>query len=150
MLNITKLRSTLTLRNRGYSRFMSSVKKFTLEHEWISVDKSGKIGTIGITDYAQRALGDVVFVEVPPVGKQLEQKNVLGAVESVKAASDIYTPVSGKVVESNTELESSPSMINSDPEGEGWMAKVELSDPSQLDQLLDADAYKQHCESSED
>ncbi|CAE7146863.1 unnamed protein product [Rhizoctonia solani] len=107
-------------------------KRYTKDHEWISYDSETKIGTISITDYAQRQLGDVVFVEIQPEGTSVEAGGSLGAVESVKAASDIYAPVSGTVKELNSALQESPSLLNNAPENEGWLCKIELSDPSQV------------------
>jgi glycine cleavage system H protein len=118
---------------------------FTSEHEWISVE--GDAATVGITDYAQAQLGDIVFVEVPPAGTAVEKGKEAAVVESVKAASDVYAPVSGTVTESNGALESDPALVNSAPEGEGWFFKLTLSDPSQLEELMDADAYKAFLDS---
>ena len=119
--------------------------KYSEEHEWVTVE--GDVATIGITDYAQKALGDIVFVEAPEVGSEINQGDEAGVVESVKAASDIITPVSGEVVEFNEDLESAPNTVNTDPTGDGWMFKVKLSDVEELDGLMDAAAYKTHCES---
>ncbi len=113
---------------------------YTKEHEW--VDLEGTRAKIGITEHAQSKLGDVVFVELPTVGTQLKKGDNLGTVESVKAVSDIYTPLSGKVVEVNTKLESAPETINQDPHGEGWLAVIEIADPSEADHLLDAASYE--------
>lgn len=113
---------------------------FTDEHEWIEVD--GTSATVGITDYAQGQLGDIVFVETPDVGKALTKGGDAAVVESVKAASDVYAPVSGTVTGGNPALADDPALVNSDPEGEGWFFKLTLDDPSQLDGLMDADAYK--------
>lgn len=113
---------------------------FTDEHEWIEVD--GTSATVGITDYAQSQLGDIVFVETPDAGKALTKGGDAAVVESVKAASDVYAPVSGTVTEGNPALADDPALVNSDPEGEGWFFKLTLDDPSQLDGLMDADAYK--------
>ena len=113
---------------------------FTSEHEWISVE--GDAAMVGITDYAQSQLGDIVFVEVPPAGTVVEKGKEAAVVESVKAASDVYAPVSGTVTESNGALEGDPALVNSAPEGEGWFFKLTLSDPSELEGLMDADAYK--------
>ncbi|BAD40906.1 glycine cleavage system protein GcvH [Symbiobacterium thermophilum] len=113
--------------------------KYSKEHEWIRVE--GNIGIVGITWFAQDQLGDVVFVELPEVGRELKQNEQFGVVESVKTVSDLYCPASGKVVEVNTKLESSPELINQDPYGEGWILKLELSNPAELDNLLDAAAY---------
>ncbi|MFN4104338.1 MAG: glycine cleavage system protein GcvH [Tepidimonas sp.] len=115
--------------------------KYTPDHEWIRVD--GDIATVGITHHAQDALGDVVFVELPEVGKTLAQKDVAGVVESVKAAADVYMPVSGEVVEVNEALRADPSLANSDPLGAGWFFKVRLSAPAEVDALLDETAYGQ-------
>jgi len=113
---------------------------FTDEHEWIDVD--GDSATVGITDYAQGQLGDIVFVETPDAGKSLTKGGDAAVVESVKAASDVYAPVSGTVTEGNPALADDPALVNSDPEGEGWFFKLTLADPSELDGLMDADAYK--------
>ncbi|MCX7663499.1 MAG: glycine cleavage system protein GcvH [Tepidimonas fonticaldi] len=115
--------------------------KYTPDHEWFRVD--GDIATVGITHHAQDALGDVVFVELPEVGKTLAQKDVAGVVESVKAAADVYMPVSGEVVEVNEALRADPSLANSDPLGAGWFFKVRLSAPAEVDALLDETAYGQ-------
>ena len=112
---------------------------FTQEHEWIRVE--GGEATVGITDFAQGQLGDIVFVELPEVGSTLRQFTSFGVVESVKAVSDLYAPVSGEVIEVNSALGESPELLNSDPFGEGWIARVKLSDGSELDGLMDADAY---------
>ncbi len=119
--------------------------KYSEEHEWVTVD--GDVATVGTTDYAQKALGDIVFVEAPEVGSTVMQGDESGVVESVKAASDIISPVSGEVVEINEDLESTPNSVNTDPTGDGWMFKVKLSDAGELDSLMDEGAYKAHCES---
>jgi len=116
--------------------------KYSKEHEWVKVD--GNKAYIGITDHAQNSLGEIVFVELPETGTELSAGDVLGVVESVKAASDVYTPVSGVVTEVNEELEDSPEKINEEPY-ENWIAVVELSDMSELDMLLDADEYEEYC-----
>ena len=113
---------------------------YSEDHEWIKVE--GDIATVGITQHAQDALGDVVFVELPEVGKTYAQKDTAGVVESVKAAADVYMPVSGEIVEINQALADEPSLANSDPMGAGWFFKVKLSDASQLDALMDEAAYK--------
>ena len=113
--------------------------KYTEDHEWITVD--GGIATVGITHHAQDALGDVVFVDLPEVGKAFAQKDVAGVVESVKAAADVYMPVSGTVTEVNEALRADPSLANSDPLASGWFFKVRLSEPAQVDALLDKTAY---------
>ncbi len=113
---------------------------FTDEHEWIDVD--GTSATVGITDYAQSQLGDIVFVETPEAGRVLSKGGDAAVVESVKAASDVYAPVSGTVTEGNPALVDDPALVNSDPEGEGWFFKLTLADPSELDGLMDAAAYE--------
>ena len=114
--------------------------KYTEDHEWIKVE--GDIATVGITEHAQDALGDVVFVELPEVGKTLAQKDVAGVVESVKAAADVYMPVSGEVVEVNQALAEEPSLANSDPMGAGWFFKVKLAKADEVAALMDEAAYK--------
>lgn len=118
---------------------------FTEEHEWLDVD--GDAATVGITDFAQGQLGDIVFVELPAAGLDLSQGGDAAVVESVKAASDIYAPVDGTVTEANEALEADPALANSDPEGEGWFFRMTLSDLSQLGSLMDAAAYKTFCDS---
>ncbi|WP_106639059.1 glycine cleavage system protein GcvH [Allosphingosinicella vermicomposti] len=118
---------------------------FTKEHEWIQVE--GDIATVGITDFAQGQLGDIVFVEVPSAGTQVSQGGDAAVVESVKAASDVYAPVSGEVVEGNAALEADPSLVNTAPEGEGWFFKLKLSDEGQLEGLMNADEYKAFVDS---
>jgi len=114
--------------------------RYSKEHEWVRVE--GEEAVIGITDHAQEQLGDVVYVELPPLGQQLEQFKTFGVVESVKAASDLYSPVSGEVVAVNGELGKSPEKVNEDPYGSGWMVRVRLKDPTELEKLLDAAAYE--------
>jgi len=113
--------------------------KYTEDHEWLKTE--GDIATVGITVHAQDALGDVVFVELPEVGTTFAQKDTAGVVESVKAAADVYMPVSGEITEVNEALRDDPSLANSDPLGAGWFFKVKLSDPSQLDALMDETSY---------
>lgn len=113
---------------------------FTKEHEWIRVD--GDVATVGISDHAQEALGDIVFAEVPNEGRAVSKGDDCAVVESVKAASDVYAPVSGNVIEGNSALADDPSLINRDPEGEGWFFKLKLSDSSELDGLMDETAYR--------
>ena len=113
--------------------------KYTREHEWVEID--GKTGTVGITDYAQNSLGDIVFVDAPKVGTKVEKGAVFGSVESVKAVSDLYSPVTGTVTEVNEELHASPEKINSDAHG-SWIIKVELSDPNEASSLLSAADYE--------
>ncbi len=117
---------------------------FTEDHEWIDVD--GEIATVGITDFAQEQLGDIVFVEVPDTGAELSKGGDAAVVESVKAASDVYAPVDGTVTEGNAALEEDPALVNSDAEGEGWFFRMTLSDKSQLDGLMNAKAYKAFCD----
>jgi glycine cleavage system H protein len=114
--------------------------KYTKEHEWIRVE--GNIGTVGITDFAQSELGDIVFVDLNKNLSEVTQGQVFGTVEAVKTVSDLFSPVSGKIVEFNTNLETNAEVVNKDPYGEGWMIKIELSNPSELDNLLDANAYR--------
>ncbi|WP_298293908.1 glycine cleavage system protein GcvH [Thiomonas sp.] len=114
--------------------------KFTPDHEWIRVDADGA-ATVGITPHAQDALGDVVFVDLPEVGKTYAAHDTVGVVESVKAAADVYCPVSGEVIEVNEALRADPSLANTDPQNSGWFFRIRLSDPKQLDALLDEAAY---------
>ena len=115
--------------------------KYSKEHEWMAVE--GDTVTVGITDYAQGELGDVVFVELPGVGDTFEIQDAFGTIEAVKAVSDLYCPVTGEVVEINESLENAPETVNSDPYGKGWMIKIKVDNIAQLDDLLDADAYKE-------
>ena len=117
---------------------------YTEEHEWIRVE--GDTATVGITDFAQSQLGDIVFVELPEAGRQVSKGGEAAVVESVKAASDVYAPVTGEVVEANQALSDDPSLVNTDPQGEGWFFRLRLSDTSELDGLMDADAYKSFCD----
>lgn len=118
--------------------------KYTEEHEWVLVED--ELVTIGITDFAQDSLGDIVFVELPEVGTMLVAGKPFGVVESVKAVSDVYAPVSGEVIEVNEELPDAPETLNTSPYEDGWMIKIKFSDPSQLDDLLDADDYAEFVE----
>ena len=115
-------------------------RKYTEEHEWISMD--GSIGTVGISDYAQVQLGDVVFVEIPEIGINYKKGEEAAVVESVKAASEVYAPVDGEIVEVNSALEGDPSIVNSDAEGRGWFYKIKVNSLSDLDGLMDGEAYK--------
>lgn len=115
-------------------------RKYTRTHEWIKTD--GNLAVVGITDHAQKLLGDITFVEVPAAGEMVEQAEECGVIESVKAASDIYSPVAGKVAEANGKLENEPEIINRDPYGKGWMFKLKEFDADQVDGLLDADEYE--------
>ena len=115
--------------------------KYSKDHEWVKID--GEIATVGITDFAQRELGDIVYVEIETVGEVLASGVVFGTVEAVKTVSDLFMPISGEVLEWNTSLEDSPESVNEDPYESGWMIKVKIDDPAQLSQLLDAEAYLQ-------
>jgi glycine cleavage system H protein len=114
--------------------------KYTKDHEWVRID--GNVGIIGITEYAQGELGDIVFVELPAIGKNVEAGQTFGTVEAVKAVSDLYSPVTGVVKEVNKEIQDSPELVNKEPYERGWMIKVTLADPAELKNLLDVDAYK--------
>jgi len=114
---------------------------YTEEHEWVFIEND--IATIGITDYAQSELGDIVFIELPEVGEEVKQMESFGTIEAVKAVSDLFAPLSGKITEINPLLSDKPELINHDPYGEGWMIKIHFSDKSEVDALLSADAYKQ-------
>lgn len=116
--------------------------RFTKDHEWIRVE--GAIGTIGITDYAQRELGDVVFVELPKVGAQLKAGESFGTIESVKAVSELFSPASGEVTEANTALSDSPEQINRDPHGSAWLVKIRMADPKEIGALMDAATYEKY------
>ena len=115
--------------------------KYSKSHEWVRVD--GDVATVGITDHAQAELGDVVYVELPEAGRMLAQDEVFGAVESVKAVSDLYSPVSGEVVEVNSTLSDATEMVNEDAFGRGWMLRIKMSDSTELEELLDANGYDQ-------
>ncbi|AJD53612.1 glycine cleavage system H protein [Thalassospira sp. MBR-102] len=119
-------------------------KKFSQEHEWVEYEDG--VATVGITDYAQQSLGDIVYVELPEVGKKLTKDGDAAVVESVKAASDVYAPLDGVVVEANEELDDNPALVNEAPESDGWFFRMELSDESQLDELMDEAAYKDFVE----
>jgi len=118
---------------------------FTEDHEWIAVE--GKTGTVGITDHEQEHLGDITFIELPETGSDFGKGDSVAVVDSVKAASDVYTPVSGAITEVNSALEDEPELVNNDAEGDGWLFKLTLSDPSELEGLMDEDAYKKFVES---
>lgn len=113
--------------------------KYTKDHEWVSID--GDIATVGVTDFAQSELGDIVFVEIETEGETLSKEEVFGSVEAVKTVSDLFMPLSGEIIEFNSSLESNPEVVNTDAYGEGWMIKVKLSDPNELEGLLDASSY---------
>jgi glycine cleavage system H protein len=122
-------------------------RQYTKEHEW-ALREDGRL-RVGITDYAQDALGDVVYVDLPEEGTEVSAGEAFGEVESTKSVSDIFSPVSGRVLERNAGLSETPELVNSSPYGEGWMVVVEMSDPSELDGLMDAEAYRRHAESQE-
>ncbi|UCG60940.1 MAG: glycine cleavage system protein GcvH [Candidatus Zixiibacteriota bacterium] len=115
--------------------------RYSKEHEWVKLE--GTTATIGITDYAQGELGDIVFVELPAVGDDVSMMKPFGTIEAVKAVSDMFAPLSGKIIEVNTALDDDPMIINRDPYGEGWMIKIDISDQGEIEQLLDADGYNQ-------
>jgi glycine cleavage system H protein len=115
--------------------------KYTKDHEWVKID--GEIATIGITDFAQQELGDIVYIEIESIGETLDAEEVFGTVEAVKTVSDLFMPLNGEVLEFNTALEDTPESVNDDPYKSGWMIKVKIEDPSQISDLLDFDAYKQ-------
>src|ERR1700741_1968087 len=114
--------------------------KYTKDHEWVKV--SGSEATIGITDFAQKELGDIVYVDISTIGETVEKEQVFGTVEAVKTVSDLFMPVSGKVLEANKDIDSAPESVNADPYGKGWIIKIAITDAKQLDELLSVDAYK--------
>ena len=114
--------------------------KYTKDHEWVSID--GDVATIGITDFAQGELGDIVYVEIETEGETLNAEEVFGSVEAVKTVSDLFLPLTGEIIEFNSELEANPELVNSDPYGKGWMVKVKILDTAEVANLLDADAYE--------
>ncbi|MDP9351561.1 MAG: glycine cleavage system protein GcvH [Chloroflexota bacterium] len=116
--------------------------RYTQEHEWVRMD--GDVAVVGITDFAQRQLGDVVFVDLPTVGSSVEQNQPFGSIDSVKTASDLFSPITGQVLEVNASAVDDPALVNSDPYGEGWMMRVQPTDPSQLDTLLTAEQYSEY------
>lgn len=120
--------------------------RYSNEHEWVNVE--GDVATIGITDYAQHSLGDVVYVDLPSVGTVFSSHEPFGSVESVKAVSELFTPVSGEVTEINESLNDTPETVNSDAHGEAWMIRVKMSNPGELDELMDAAAYENYLESN--
>ncbi|KAG1133139.1 hypothetical protein G6F62_009606 [Rhizopus arrhizus] len=133
----------LWIAHRGYA-----IKRFTKEHDWISVEDG--VGTLGITDYAQKQLGEIVYVEIPDVGNAFTKGEPFGSVESVKSVSEVYAPVSGEVVAVNQLVSDEPEVVNQSAEEDGWLAKIQLKDPKELDALLDEAAYKAYYESLED
>ncbi len=122
--------------------------KYTREHEWLAIED--KVVTVGITDHAQEQLGEVVFVELPAAGDKVEKSEPFGVVESTKAVSDIYSPVTGDVAEVNDDRPDSPELVNEDPYGDGWMVKITIGDESELDDLMTADEYREYLEESEE
>uniref|UniRef100_A0A7C3SNM5 Glycine cleavage system H protein n=1 Tax=Dictyoglomus turgidum TaxID=513050 RepID=A0A7C3SNM5_9BACT len=114
--------------------------KYSKDHEWVKLE--GNVATVGISFYAQEELGDIVYVDLPEIGKTVKQNDVLAVIESVKSASDVYSPISGKVIEVNEKLKEKPEIINEDPYHEGWIAKLEISNPNELDTLMNAEEYK--------
>ena len=118
--------------------------KYTKDHEWVKIE--GDTATIGITDFAQSELGDIVFVEVDTVGEELDKEETFGSIEAVKTVSDLFMPVGGEVAEFNEELEDTPDIINKDPYEKGWIIKVKISDASEADELLSAEEYKEHVD----
>ncbi|KAK9871330.1 hypothetical protein WA026_011597 [Henosepilachna vigintioctopunctata] len=151
--NIFSKSEVLRLINRNRRFIHSSIcylgeRRFTEKHEWVEVD--GKIGTIGISNYAQEALGDVVYAQLPDLNRIIKQKDECGALESVKAASEIFSPVSGKIIQKNTEVEEVPSLINSSCYEKGWLFKVELTNESEVDNLMTEDQYKKFLKAHED
>jgi len=119
---------------------IKSELKYTKDHEWIQIE--GNDALIGITDYAQSELGDIVFVEIETIGDDLKKEEIFGSVEAVKTVSDLFIPLSGKIIEINEALEDNPELVNNDPYGEGWIIKMEIKDLSEIEDLLDADSYK--------
>ncbi|KAJ1920920.1 glycine cleavage system H-protein subunit [Mycoemilia scoparia] len=127
----------------AFARFYAT-KKFTSSHEWVEVENG--VGTVGLTDYAQNSLGDIVYVELPEVDSEVENNDVIGVVESVKAASDIYSPLTGTITETNAELESKPKLINTKPDSDGWLFKIKIANDAEVNDLLDEAAYKKLIE----
>lgn len=121
---------------------------YTQDHEWIKIEREK--ATVGITDFAQKQLGDVVYVELPQIGRQLEFHQSLGVIESVKAVSDVYSPLSGEVIEVNEELNSSPELVNQDPHGKGWIIRLKIKDEAELQKLMSADEYEKFLDGIED
>ncbi|ESQ52122.1 hypothetical protein EUTSA_v10017361mg [Eutrema salsugineum] len=134
----------ISVAQRGFSSVVLKDLKYADSHEWVKIE--GKKATFGITDHAQDHLGDVVYVELPDMGHSVSQGESFGAVESVKATSDIFSPISGKVVEVNEELTESPGLVNSSPYDKGWLIKVEVSDAGEAQKLMDSEKYSKFCE----
>lgn len=145
-----RARTSLSLRTAKSSSVMFRTlvtTRYTKEHEAVAFDEETGIGTVSITEHAQQSLGDVVFVELPVVGSKVGKGDQIGAIESVKAASDIYAPVSGKVLEVNERLSDEPGLLNRSPEHDGWLCKIKLAEPGEMKALLTAEGYKAACES---
>jgi len=138
-ISLCRRKKNYTFASKLYKMSVPQNLKYTKDHEWVSVE--GDIATIGITAFAQSELGDIVYVEIETEGETLDQEEVFGSVEAVKTVSDLFMPVSGEVLEFNSNLEANPELVNSDPYGEGWMVKVKLTDPSEVAGLLDAAGY---------
>eukprot|EP01018_Ginkgo_biloba_P029797 Gb_29159 [translate_table: standard] len=145
-ISCTRSRPTIGFHLSFFRGLATVVKdlKYVESHEWVKVD--GPLATVGITDHAQDHLGDVVFVDLPDVGASVSKGATFGAVESVKATSDVFSPVSGEVTAVNSELSSSPGLVNASPYEEGWIMKVRMANPSEVDSLMSADQYTTHCE----
>src|SRR5207244_9518989 len=137
-------RLSINARSKRSEPMTPEDNKYAKSHEYVHVE--GEVGTIGITDYAQKELGDVVFVELPQVGTQLEAGDELGSIESVKAVSELFAPASGEVVEVNEALAEKPELVNTDPYGDGWMVRIKLSTPEEVDELMDAEEYEEYVE----
>ncbi|KAJ2496264.1 glycine cleavage system H-protein subunit [Coemansia sp. RSA 1972] len=144
MLSVLRTASVRFMPSARRMAYRSFVTKYTESHEWVRID--GDTATIGVTDYAQNALGDVVYVEVPEADLEVEAEDVVGIVESVKSTSDIYSPLSGTIIEGNQNVVANTKLVNKSPEEDGWLFKIKFSDKEQLDALLDATKYKQLIE----
>jgi glycine cleavage system H protein len=130
----------ITFAKTNYKMNIPSNLKYTKDHEWVSID--GDVATVGITDFAQKELGDIVYVEVETLDQTLDKEEVFGTVEAVKTVSDLFLPLTGEIVEFNESLETDPEKVNTDPYGDGWMVKIKFSNPAEVAELLDSDAYK--------
>jgi glycine cleavage system H protein len=139
---VTFLQNLITFRPKFKNMEFPASLRYTKDHEWIKLE--GSTATVGITEFAQRELGDIVFVDINAVGKAFNANEIFGTVEAVKTVSDLYLPVSGTITEVNSGLEANPEHVNSDPYGNGWMIKMTVNNTADVDALLDADAYKQH------
>eukprot|EP00307_Rebecca_sp_RCC1486_P014525 CAMPEP_0119413924 /NCGR_PEP_ID=MMETSP1335-20130426/6230_1 /TAXON_ID=259385 /ORGANISM="Chrysoculter rhomboideus, Strain RCC1486" /LENGTH=148 /DNA_ID=CAMNT_0007438757 /DNA_START=28 /DNA_END=474 /DNA_ORIENTATION=+ len=139
------LNAVRSVRTQAFRRNLASIK-YTTDHEYVKTE--GDVATVGVTQFAADALGDIVYVELPEVGSTLDQKESMGVVESVKAASDVYMPLTGEIVEVNNELTENPALINGSPLENGWMAKIKLSKPAELDEMMDEAAYKEFCDNA--